>query len=181
LLTSACEAPEAGFDEEARFAGLSSSSSAYAIGIVSNEDGGVVYVCGTDDASRSRSEWLVLEPSGDITTKDGGEVRGEAVRSAGSIDGSVALADGTEVEFSLPLAESGNPALYSAVDAGCRTGVVTYGRGGESSAGTWCSSEGLYEQVTPIAPVAAQSLLVRIHSLPNRQVRVSAVDAALLR
>lgn len=181
LFVTGCDAPTTGIDAEARFAGPASADSDYAIGIVSGGDGGVVYVCGIHEASRSQSEWLVLEPNGDITTKDGAELRGEATIASGSITGFVALADGTEVDFTLPRAPSENPALYSVVDAGCRTGVITYGPGGRTSAGTWCSSQGIYEQVTPISPVEAGSLMVRVHSLPSRQIRVSAVDAAMFR
>lgn len=181
LLSAACDAPTSNIDHEARFAGVASSDPAYAVGVVSGADGGVIYVCGTDEASRSRSEWLVIEPNGDITTKDGTELRGEAAIGSDSISGFVALADGTEVDFSLPRAEKENLALYSVVDAGCRTGVVIYGPGAQTSAGTWCSSEGIYEQVTPISPVEAGALMVRVHSLPSRQIRVSAVDAAMFR
>lgn len=176
LALVACTSPEWGPGEPERFAGPASSE-AYAVGVVADADGGVLYVCGTTDASRPRSEWLDIDAEGRLTTRGTTTERGRADVSDSGVSGTVSLVDGSEVSFSVPLVTDLELGLFSAVDSGCRSGVVAYPGG---SAGTWCSSDGRFEQVTPIQPIDGGALLVQIAS-QLRRLRVDAVDAATFR
>ncbi len=70
--------------------------------------------------------------------------------------------------------------LYMVLDSGCRTGVVVkkHAGGEEVVQGAWCNDLGIFEQVTPIAPieVGAAQLSVEVSGLEPKTLTVTAVD-----
>jgi hypothetical protein len=170
----ACDEPSVPDAEAERFAG-SVSGAGVVIGALADERGGQLYVCGHDEATRALSEWLTIDETGELVSKDGSAVRGQAALSDGEISGSVVLRDGREIAFSIPAVTSPELGLFAVVDQGCRAGLVLYDGG---AAGTWCSSDGRFEQVTPIAPLGDHAWQVRIHDSPMRELRFTAVELA---
>ena len=160
-----------------RFAGPAARAS-YAVGVVVDDDSTVLYLCGTTDVTRPHSEWFTIDDDGRVSARIGAVDRGHADVTASGVSGTLGLPDQGVLDFSVPLVEDTSLGLFSVVDSGCRAGVVAYPGG---SAGTWCSSDGRFEQVTPIQPIDASSLLVRIGSQPHRELRVDAVSAAAFR
>jgi len=147
----------------------------------------VLYVCG-GASSLEHSRWYQGERSGDTAQLSAADGSTAFLRFDGAeqVTGEVVEVDGTrfELEASMSAPESA-AGLYGVMDAGCRTGVVVRQSAGDEPVvqGTWCSEEGIFAQVTPIAPIdtSADGFGVRVtgnRRAPARQLLVQSVNPA---
>jgi hypothetical protein len=168
--------------EAASFTGTASDRDDYAVGISMEGDTGILYVCGVDDAARPNSQWFAIGPDGAITAvADPDTARGDVLVSGEDAAGAVTLRDGTHLSFDLSRNVDPRLGVFSTVDAGCRTGLIAFGEGEAASAGTWCSDEGIFEQVTPIQPISYQGAWVEVASSPIRMLRLGPVEPRAFR
>jgi hypothetical protein len=174
LASAACEGEDLPDSEAARFAGPIEGAS-YAVGVVTDDAATVLYVCGTSEETRPHSDWFTVDEDGVVATLDDAAPRGRVERSEVEVSGSIELPDGTTLDFALPRVTAADHGLFSAINSGCRSGVVAFEGG---SAGTWCSNDGRFEQITPIRPLDESSLLVQIAADPSWRLQVDAVAAA---
>lgn len=150
----------------------------YVVGVTLDHGEGVLYVCGTTDSTRPESAWFTIDAAGSIVDATG-TTRG-SVTVQEHVAGAISI-EGEMVAFDLD-ARADAGLILDGFDSGCRTGVVTFrGEAGLETAGTWCSSNGLVEQGTPITPVedASAGLWVRTAVAPGRQLLVRPVKVRL--
>jgi hypothetical protein len=146
-----------------------------AIAVVSDGAAGVAYLCGGPQTLQPWTRWL---------TGEGGvlhDTEGEGWRVEIDEDGAGGWVR-PPGEGALPWAGAeaiGDAGLYSAVDEGCRTGVVVDTADGAQ--GVWCSKQGYVEQVTPVTPVSKGGFAVKVElSSGLRELTVRRFGAAEL-
>ena len=145
-------------------------------------DVAVAYVCGGPESLETSTRWYrgkVADGKATLEALTGQtlEVTFDGEDAAGT------FVDWEGVTFSFDaVAESEDlfHELYMVIDSGCRTGVVVkkHPDGEEVVQGAWCNDLGIFEQVTPIAPieVGAVQLSVEVEGLESKMLTVTAVD-----
>jgi hypothetical protein len=144
------------------FAGPLTGTDAMLAAVQSGPDW-VFYVCGGPATQATLTRWLQarVDPesrSPELAATDRG-VSIVAAHGSGSITGTLEDAAGVVYSFQadrIDAPSSEAAGLYSALDSGCRTGLVVVPSGsGEPRRiqGVWCDSMGRVGQVTPIEPV----------------------------
>ncbi len=138
------------------------------VGLVVNEERGVLYVCGGEATRASLTRWFSGARTAkglDWTTDD---LRVVASPSGAGWSGEVRRADGSALSFSLSPAAAGTIAgLYEAKLPEGRAGVVVFQATSAEPAtilGAFKSTGGVFEQVLPVREVAraANGIEVRI-------------------
>jgi hypothetical protein len=146
-----------------------------AIATLVDAQGAVAYVCGGPTTFESWTRWY-------HGSDDEGDADGEvALASAdwlleiddSGLSGSVLEPSGVAHAWSATPASEGT-GLFTAVDAGCRAGVVVSGE--ESIQGVWCDDLGRFAQVTPVLPIDTLRFDVTV-ALPEG-IRILAVERA---
>jgi hypothetical protein len=147
------------------------------VAVATEGDSAVVYVCGGPETLARHTRWY----SGSVSDRTLRSKSGETVElslEGGRARGAYTL-DGTRFEFDAAAPAERYRRLFTVVDSGCRTGVVV---DGDAVQGAWCNDLGIFEQVTPIAPVdpTSDSLEVEVSStseaLAGRRLTVFAVE-----
>jgi hypothetical protein len=140
-------------------------------------DSVVAYVCGGPSTLSEHTRWYsgrigdaaLLSTSGDAL-----ELSFEEGRARGAY-----VFEGTPFEFEAVAPIDRYRRLFTGIDSGCRTGVIV---DGDAVQGAWCNDLGIFEQVTPIAPIdpAKDALVVEVLSsseaLAGRRLTVFAVE-----
>jgi hypothetical protein len=162
--------------EEETYVGEVSGTDAV-VAVATEGDSVVVYVCGGPSTLAEHTRWY----SGSVGDPTLASKAGEALEL--SVDGGRArgayTVEGTRFEFEAVAPADRYRRLFTVVDSGCRTGVVV---DGDEVQGAWCNDLGIFEQVTPIAPIdpTSDSLDVAISStseaLAGRRLTVFAVE-----
>ncbi len=117
-------------------------------------DGGklAAYVCGGPDTLETHTRWWSGAAAADVSLESDGWTI-EATLGGGQAGGTLTDVDGNEEAFSLDeLPDGGVAGLFTGFDSDCRAGVIV--QEDESVQGAWCSSDGLFAQVTPVTPVS---------------------------
>ncbi|WP_438024051.1 hypothetical protein [Sorangium sp. So ce233] len=123
------------------------------VAVVRGEGEVTLYVCGGASSYATMTRWFegTVEANGAFSLSNGGWT---ARAEPGGDAGTLRSPDGAELAFRVrPASLDRDEGLYSAVDSGCRTGVVVLTpEGAEAPAlqGTWCGAGDLFAQVTPI-------------------------------
>ncbi|XYH95651.1 hypothetical protein ACMHYB_48930 [Sorangium sp. So ce1128] len=123
------------------------------VAVVRGEGQVTLYVCGGASSYATMTRWFegTADASGAFSIANGGWT---ASAEPGGDAGRLRTPDGAELAFRVrPASLDRAEGLYTAVDSGCRTGVVVHTpEGAEAPAlqGTWCGAGDRYAQVTPI-------------------------------
>ncbi len=146
------------------------------VGASASADRITVYLCGGEADVATRTHWFegAIQSSGAIAIDTGDGWRLEGVADGEGARGVVHTPDGDLLHWSARPVEPGTVAgLYSVVSEGCRTGVVVTQGGADAeprAQGAWCSGAGaqagakdIFEQVTPIFPIALQARGIHIN------------------
>lgn len=162
-LGSACAADEQIFpvaEEVATYVGPLEGSDAFVAVSVSGNDV-VAYVCGGATTYATRTKWFrgPLDPANHLAVveaSDGTRMELTFDTEEGVLKG--ALGDTALSLSRLETTGDDSRGLYTAMDGGCRTGVIVFGDPQAPSVqGTWCRVEGdaqsIFAQVTPILPI----------------------------
>lgn len=126
-----------------------------AIAVVSDASQSVGYLCGGPTTLSPWTRWL----AGDGALLVGADATWSVEIDDGGLSGTVYPADGAPIPWQGAQA-SGSAGLYTAVDAGCRTGVVVETE--TQAQGAWCNSQGWLEQVTPVTPISVEGFEVQV-------------------
>lgn len=131
------------------------------VGVTVLDDDAVAYVCGAGDTLGSHTRWMYVEADGAdlVFERDGWRL--EVKVQTEQVKGQLLAPDGTAHALALQ-PRDGQPrvsdiaGLYTALDAGCRAGLIiasSTAEGEVSARGAWCDSFGFVAQVTPVSPV----------------------------
>ena len=132
------------------------------IAITLTDSAAVAYVCGGELTRETHTRWYSAELSRPLIEGDSlvlGANNGQQLElqlSADSLIGSYLDPEGTAFNFDAVVPSQGEfHGLYTVVDSGCRTGVIVNIDASNNSEvqGAWCNETGIFEQVTPIAPI----------------------------
>ncbi len=156
------------------YAGALEGSDAVAAVAVSG-DTVALYVCGGDTSYATRSRWYSgtrVGDEADVASTDGGTAHVDFGDT--EITGTITEPGAQPFAFRLDMMRPGGPGgVYSVVDSGCRTGVVVIDHGAMTEPtvqGTWCSSQDIFAQVTPITPVDDSTREIDVETVPTDEV-----------
>lgn len=155
------------------------------IAIVEEDASWIAYVCGGPLTYATLTRWFAGTSRGGA-----GEATLRGVTGGASLvaDGVAGAREGTitsgDVSLTfradrIPTSVSRVPGLFSAIDSGCRAGLVVMPEGAGSTPrmqGVWCDDAGRFGQVTPIMPLTVRGERVAVHvGEPARQLYMQPV------
>lgn len=114
-------------------------------------DDAVAYICGGPTSLDSHTRWLLGSGGAtELTLEADGWTLTASVTADGA-SGTLVDPTGDEADFDAVVAPSQDVAgLYTAMDAGCRDGVIVVSS--TASQGAWCDDLGNLAEVTPVTP-----------------------------
>jgi hypothetical protein len=145
----------------------------------------VAYVCGGASTIATHTRWLTPEGA---TTDGATRFEEDGWRLDFFVgppaSGTLRSPEGAVTAFTgRALAADGAAGLSTAIDAGCRTGVIVASPEADSAQGAWCDGLGVFAQVTPVLPAdtSTGSLTVRAQTPGGpRDIVVHPIDPAEL-
>ncbi|MFO0725491.1 MAG: hypothetical protein U1E65_17035 [Myxococcota bacterium] len=147
-LTSAC----GGSSTERFFAGRPAGTDV-AIGALVTGSDVLLYSCGGPATMSTHTKWFDLKMSGSALSGDNGGTMVSANLTGGKLEGWLEVPGNPRLNFALgESGMTGTRGLYDSVDSGCRTGLIMLDD--SSAQGVFCDSHGLFDEVTPVAPIA---------------------------
>jgi hypothetical protein len=124
------------------------------VGVKVEGEDAAAYVCGSGETLTTHTRWMHAAVDGDDVTFERDGWRLEVTVEVAAVKGELFAPDGAIHPVEAHLARDNQlEGLYTAIDAGCRAGLILVSSGDADTQGAWCDGFGHLAQVTPVMPV----------------------------